>query len=184
MVSGDGVGVLVLDGRDARPLWRDVPGWGVVEVHLGVHAILQVLSSLPEPVADAHGCPLAPSSHERRAALPPSLRPLGGVTSQERLPHRAWAAADPPTVTASRSSNTRWRLSRSGCGDIKSPAFDRVWTHAHFQADSAGAADLHDPEKAALFSMIIALQLEIMDLRRELGMDIGTQPGVLLSDSD
>lgn len=51
------------------------------------------------------------------------------------------------------------------------PAFDQLFEHAHQRADAAGTVAHFDAERTALFSMLVGLQLEINELREEIGLE-------------
>lgn len=51
------------------------------------------------------------------------------------------------------------------------PAFDRVFEHAHLRSAPAGMVNDPDIEKLALFSMLVGIQQNVLELRRELGID-------------
>lgn len=57
------------------------------------------------------------------------------------------------------------------------PGFDRALVHARDHAAAAGQVSHRDPEKMALFSMIVGLELEVLELREELGLPTGEPPG-------
>lgn len=51
------------------------------------------------------------------------------------------------------------------------PAFDRVFEHAHLRSAPAGMVNDPDIEMLALFSMLVGIQQDVLELRRELGID-------------
>lgn len=55
------------------------------------------------------------------------------------------------------------------------PAFDRALEHAREHSASAGQVNHPDPELLALFSMVVGLQHEVLELREALDVEPGDQ---------
>lgn len=62
----------------------------------------------------------------------------------------------------------RWQPYRRALRRDDQQHFDRLFKHARQHADAAGHQNSPDPERAALFSMLLAQQRELAALRERL----------------